>query len=186
MSKTTAQKQLAIARHGYILISILFYISGLVCIIAPNANPTAAAITGSIILILYGIIKITGYLSKDLYCLAFQHDFACGLLLIVLGIIGLVLHAKFKGYLLPALGILVLVDSLLCIQTSIDAQRFGLPSWQIILAAAILSGVLGVVLIIINTQIVAGCCLLAEGFLHHYIIQCTVSSSLTQHHKSTP
>lgn len=27
-------------------------------------------------LILYGIIRITGYLSNDLYCLAFQHDFS--------------------------------------------------------------------------------------------------------------
>lgn len=177
--------RLAVARRGYILISVLFYISGLVCIIAPDLNPAAAAVAGGIMLILYGMIRITGYLSDDLYCLAFQHDFACGLLLMVLGIIELVLRARFRGYLLPAFGILVLFDGLLCVQTAIDARRFGLVSWHIILAGAILLGVLGIVLIIVSTQMVAGCCLLAEGFLHHYLIQCTMSPSMTWQRRGT-
>lgn len=180
MGRKIISNRLAIARYGYILISVLFYISGLVCIIAPDLNLEATAVAGGVMLILYGIIKITGYLSDDLYCLAFQHDFACGLLLIVLGIIELILHARFRGYLLPALGILVLFDGLLCVQTAIDARRFGLVSWHIIMAGSILLGVLGIVLIIVNTQTVAGCCLLAEGVLHHYLIQCTMSPSMTR------
>ncbi|MEZ3461480.1 MAG: hypothetical protein K1W23_04745 [Lachnospiraceae bacterium] len=177
--------RLAIARRGYKLISVLFYISGLVCIIAPDLNPEAAAVAGGIMLILYGMIRITGYLSNDLYCLAFQHDFACGMLLMVLGIIELILHARFRGYLLPAFGILVLFDGLLCVQTAIDARRFGLVSWHIILAGSILLGVLGVVLIIVNTQMVAGCCLLAEGLVHHYLMQCTMSPSMTRQRHGT-
>lgn len=167
-------KQIKIARAGYILISVLFYLSGIFCIIIPGIDGKAAAIAGGMILIAYGIIKITGYLSKDLYCLAFQYDFACGMLLIVLGIIVLIAGRKFKDYLLSTLGVLVLMDSLLCIQTSIDAKRFGLSAWPGILAASILSGALGVVLIIANTQTIAGCSLLAEGFMRHYIVQCTV------------
>lgn len=169
-----ALKQIKIARTGYILISILFYLSGLLCIILPEIDGRMAAIAGGMILIAYGIIKITGYLSKDLYCLAFQYDFACGMLLIVLGIVVLITGRKFKGYLLSALGVLVLMDSLLSIQTSIDAKKFGLSTWSGILAASILSGTFGVVLIITNTQIIAGCSLLAEGFMRHYIVHCTV------------
>lgn len=70
-------KQIKFARTGYILISILFYLSGIICIAIPDINEKTAAIAGGLILIVYGIIKITGYLSKDLYCLAFQYDFAC-------------------------------------------------------------------------------------------------------------
>lgn len=167
-------KQIKFARTGYILISILFYLSGIICIAVPDINGKTGAIAGGLTLIVYGIIKITGYLSKDLYCLAFQHDFACGLFLIVLGIVVLIIGRDSEGRLLSGLGILILLDSLLSIQTSMDARRFGLSAWPVILASSILSGALGVVLIIINTQIIAGFSLLAEGFMRHYIVRCTV------------
>lgn len=167
-------KQIKIARAGYILISVLFYISGIGCLIVPDISPKAAAMAAGIILIVYGIIKITGYLSHDLYCLAFQYDFACGLFLIVLGIVVLAIGSKFNGSLLSGLGFLILMDSLLGIQTSMDAKKFGLAKWSVILASSILSGTLGVVLIVMNTQMIAGCSLLAEGVMRQYIVQCTV------------
>ncbi len=167
-------KQLKFARTGYILISILFYLSGAFCLTVPNISGKAAAIAGGIILIVYGIIKIIGYFSKDLYCLAFQYDFACGIFLLVLGIVVLAASQNFKGYLLPGVGILILLDSLLCIQTTLDARRFGLSSWPLILAFSILAGVLGAALIITNSQVIAGCSLLAEGFMRHYLVHCTV------------
>ena len=39
------------------------------------------------------------------------------------------------------------------------------------------SETLGVILIVLNSQIAAGCALLAEGFLRQYIVQCTVRLS---------
>lgn len=167
-------KQIKFARTGYILMSILFYLSGIICVVMPDINGRPAAIAGGVILIAYGIIKIIGYLSKDLYCLAFQYDFACGLFLIVIGIVVLMIGQNFKGHLLSGLGILVLLDSLFCIQTSMDAKRFGLSSWPVILASSVLSGALGVILIVTNMQIIAGLSLLAEGFVRHYIVLCTV------------
>lgn len=147
---------------------------GAACIITGRIPSEYASIAGGIILIVYGIIKIVGYLSKDLYCLAFQYDFACGLFLIVLGIVDLVMGSKFNGQLLSGIGILILLDSLLCIQIAIDAKKFGMSFWYIILAASILSGALGVLLIVTNTQTVAGYALLAEGFLRQYIVHYTV------------
>ena len=177
-------KQIKFAKTGYILISILFYLSGILCLIIPDISGKAIAIAGGIILIAYGIIKITGYLSKDLYCLAFQYDLACGIFLLVLGIVVLAVNQRFKGYLLPGVGILILLDSLLCIQTSMDAKRFGLSSWSIILALSILSGTFGAVLIVTNTQLIAGCSLLAEGAMRHYIVHCTVYLSPDYHPSS--
>ena len=177
-------KQIKFARTGYILISILFYLSGVLCLTIPNISGKTTAIAGGIILIAYGIIKITGYLSKDLYCLAFQYDFACGIFLLVLGIVVLIANQKFKGYLLSAVGILILLDSLLCIQTSMDAKRFGLSSWLVILVLSILSGAFGAALIVTNTQMVAGCSLLAEGVMRHYIVHCTVYLSSDYHSSS--
>lgn len=63
---------------------MLFYFSGVVCIITNKIDSEVALITGSITLIAYGIIKIIGYFSNDLFNLAFQYDFACGVFLIML------------------------------------------------------------------------------------------------------
>ena len=131
--EVAALRQLKFARAGYIVISILFYLAGFISILSPDISKKAAVITGGIILIVYGIIKMIGYLSKDLYCLAFQYDFACGLFLIVLGIVVLAINTRYSGHLLSGLGILILLDSLLCIQTSIDAKKFGLSAWPMIL-----------------------------------------------------
>ena len=151
-------KQIKIACIGYILISIVFYITGFLCILNPAVIYTYSRILAEIILIAYGIIKIIGYFSKDLYCLAFQYDFAGGLFLIILGI-------------------LILIDSLLSIQTALDSKRFGLSSWKYILILSILAGTLGVSIILKNTITLAGCALLAEGCIKHYIVMTTTRMS---------
>ena len=167
-------KQIKIACIGYILISIVFYVTGFLCILSPEVIQSNCRILAGIILIAYGIIKITGYFSKDLYCLAFQFDFASGILLIVLGIITLCIGSRFEGSsLLTALGVLVLIDSLLCIQTALDSKRFGLSSWKYILILSMIAGTFAVIVIIRSTITLAGCALLAEGGMRHYIVLTT-------------
>lgn len=167
-------KQIKIACIGYILISIVFYVTGFLCILSPEVIQSCYRILAGIILIAYGIIKITGYFSKDLYCLAFQFDFASGILLIVLGIITLCIGSKFEGTsLLNALGVLVLIDSLLCIQTALDSKRFGLSSWKCILMLSMIAGTFAVIVILRSTITLAGCTLLAEGGMRHYIVLTT-------------
>lgn len=175
-------KQIKFARAGYILISVVFYLLGVLYLAIPDISGKTAAITGGIVLIAYGIIKITGYFSKDLFCLAFQYDFACGAFLLIFGIVIVLTSGKLNNkYLLSTFGVLILLDSLLCVQTSIDAKKFGLSSWRIMLALSILSGTFGAALIVANTQIMAGCSFLAEGFMRHYIVHCTVYLSPDYH-----
>lgn len=162
------------ACNGYILISTIFYIAGFLCIVFPDFIQSNSRIPAGFILITYGIIKIIAYFSKDLYCLAFQYDFACGIFLIVLGITVLYIGKKFKiSSLLTVLGILILLDSLLSIQTALDSRRFGLSLWKSILLFSIVSGILGVIVILKNTFFFAGCALLAEGGMRHYIVRHT-------------
>ena len=87
------------ARDGYIVMSIVFYIAGLTYMLLPEISPMTICISSGIALIAYGIIKIIGYCSNDLYCLAFQYDLACGIFLIVLGVIMLCRSAKLIPYL---------------------------------------------------------------------------------------
>lgn len=175
-------KQQKLAKAGYLIISAVFYIAGAAYIVLPEVSPLTLCTLSGIVLIAYGVIKIIGYFSKDLYCLAFQYDLACGLLLIVFGVIALVRSQQIIPHLSMGLGTLILLDSLLSIQMSRDAKQFGLETWYVILAAAIAAGVLGGVVIIspfhttLGQHIAAGCALLAQGFKSRCIVHYTVKS----------
>ena len=173
-------KKLRMARDGYILISFIFYVSGIIYMLMSSTSPLVFCICSGIILILYGIVKIIGYCSNDLYNLAFQYDFACGVFLIVVGIITLGCNLRIRQYLTPALGLLILLDAVLKLQTSKDAKVFGLRTWNRILIFSIIAGIFGVLIIVKPfqgiriTHIINGCGLLAEGIMNHLTVKETV------------
>lgn len=175
-------RQQQLAKAGYLAISVVFYIAGAAYILLPEVSPLKLCVISGIVLIAYGVIKIVGYFSKDLYCLAFQYDLACGLFLIVFGIVTLVRSQQIVPHLSIGLGALILLDSLLSIQMSRDAKRFGLESWYVILAAAIAAGILGGVVIVspfhtaLGQHIAAGCALLAQGLKSHCVVHYTVKT----------
>ena len=97
--------------------------------------------------------------------------------LIVLGIAVLCIGSRFKeSSLFAALGILILLDSLLSIQTALDSKKFGLSSWKCILILSVTAGTFGVLLILQNTTAFAGLALLAEGVMRHYIVHHTAKA----------
>lgn len=175
-------KQQKLAKAGYLMISAVFYIAGAAYIVLPEVSPATLCTLSGIVLIAYGVTKIIGYFSKDLYCLAFQYDLACGLFLIVFGIIALARSQQIIPHLSVGLGTLILLDGLLSIQMSRDARQFGLETWYVILAAAIVAGVLGGLVIIgpfhtvAGQHIAAGCALLAQGFKSHCVVHYTVKT----------
>lgn len=175
-------RQQKLAKMGYLVISVIFYIAGVAYMILPEVSPLVLCVISGIILIAYGVIKIIGYFSKDMYCLAFQYDLACGLFLIVFGIITLVRGQQIMPHLSINLGALILLDSLLTVQMSKDAKRFGLETWYVILTAAIVAGVFGGLVIIRPFQtpffqhIIAGFALLAQGAKSHCVVLLTVKT----------
>lgn len=178
--KAAVLKKPNIARNGYILISVVFYIAGLLHIVWHGATPLMYCIASGIILIVYGVIKIMGYLSDDLYCLAFQYDLGCGLFLIIAGTIVLVCNLRIWQYLSVGLGFLILLDSLMKIQMSRDARAFGLKSWNLILIFSVIAGIFGILIVLRPLRnenmlhIITSCGLLTEGALNHLVVKDTV------------
>lgn len=175
--KMSAIEKNKIARDGYVFISIIFYITGLLHMLWLGAAPMAVCIVGGIILISYGIIKVIGYFLNDLYCLAFQYDMGCGLFLVVIGVIILGCNLRIQPYLIPGLGLLILLDSLMKAQTAREARAFGLKSWILLLFLSILAGAFGVLIVIMPFQklrivhVITGCGLLAEGAVNHLMVK---------------
>ena len=160
------------AKIGYIIISILLCVLGIVLIAVPDFSVTLLCVLGGGIMMLFGLVKIIGYCSKDLYRLAFQFDLAFGILFVVLGFILIIRTDAMVNLICIVMGICVLADALLKIQISIDSRAFGIKKWWLILAMAILTGVAGFLLIfrpsesIQTIMILFGIALITEGALN--------------------
>ena len=160
------------AKIGYIVLSAVLCVLGLVLILFPEFSASMLGVACGIVLILFGIDKLVGYFSRDLYRLAFQYDLACGCLLILLGAVMLLRPDSLLNFICVALGIYILTDGLFKIQIAVDARRFGLRRWWLILTEAILAAILGLVLIFRLTDsarvltVLLGITMLAEGILN--------------------
>ena len=159
-------------RLAYLLVSAGVCLLGIALIVVPEISAQVLCRLCGGLLALFGIVKILSYCVQDLYRLAFQYDLAFGILLMMLGYLMLFHTLSVLGLICALVGILVLTDALLKIQIAIDACRFGLGRWWLILAAAIPSGILGFVLLFRPSEnvrvltVLLGASLVAEGALN--------------------
>ena len=169
-----------IAKIGYIVLSVLFCVAGILFIAAPELSVSIIGVCIGVAMVLFGIVKLIGYFSKDLFRLAFQFDLEFGILMMVLGVIVLFNPKNLMAFICVALGISILLDGLFKIRIAMDSKQFGIKSWWLILALAIITGVIGVFLIFDSVigartlSVLLGLTLLSEGVLNLYTVISTV------------
>lgn len=167
-----SNKRLQVAKYGYIILSTLLCVLGITLMVVPDFSVKLLCWIGGVLLILFGGVKIVGYISKDLYRLAFQFDLAFGILLIALGAILILRTDAMVHMICILLGICILADALLKVQISIDSKVFGIKKWWLILSAAIITGIIGFLLVfrpfesLEVVMVLLGLALLAEGLLN--------------------
>ena len=170
--KLRSTKPLRAAKGLYIALSAALCLMGLLLIIVPDFSAQLVGILCGVLLIAFGIVRLAGYFSKDLYRLAFQYDLTSGILLILLGIIMLCNPSSLMTVVCVVLGFFILTDGLFKIQIALDAKRFGLSKWFLILALAVLTAILGGILMFRPGQgtralmVMFGISLLSEGILN--------------------
>lgn len=160
------------AKIGGIIVSVLLCALGVFMMLRPEASAYALSIACGVIFILLGVMKLVGYFSKDLYRLAFQYDLAFGLLVIAVGVVILSRPGEMMGLMCIILGLCILADGLFRVQTALNAKHFGLPLWWLILVWAIVTGIMGFLLLLRPgiggraLMIFMGAALVAEGLLN--------------------
>lgn len=169
-----------IAKIGYMVMSVVFCVVGILFIAKPDISITIIGISMGIAMIVFGIVKLVGYFSRDLFRLAFQFDLELGILLIVLGAIVLIRPDNLMTFICIVLGISILTDGLFKVQIALDSKKFGIRGWWVIFALAIATGIIGVLLVFRSANstqfltILFGASLLAEGILNLYTVISTV------------
>lgn len=105
-------------KNAYIVMTICLIALGAALLFAPQLGLRTLCVVYGVFLIVYGVTKLSGYFAKDLFQLAFQFDLALGIVSIVLGIIIIEKSEYIIEILSTAIGIFMLVDAALKIQTA--------------------------------------------------------------------
>ena len=169
-----------IAKIGYIALSIVFCIVGVLFVAWSDIGTQVLSLALGIAMIVFGGIKIVGYFSKDLFRLAFQFDLELGIISAVLGIIVLLNPFGTITFIFIAMGIAILADALFKIRIAIDAKRFGVGAWWMILSLAFLTAIAGVLLVFRPWEsaniltVLLGISLISEGILNLCVAVSTV------------
>lgn len=128
------------AKIGCYIVSALQLVLGVILIAAPELSANVLCYLLGACLLVTSITRIIGYLSRDLYRLAFQFDLAFGILTAAIGLLLLLRPKAVINLVLLVCGILILTDGLFKIQIALDARGFGIRRWWLILIAAVAAG----------------------------------------------
>lgn len=156
-------------RRVYITYSVALIVLGLWLTASPDLSSSALCGIAGIVALVCGLVKMSGYFINDTYGLAFQFDFALGILGLVLGVILLARPKELLEIINVVLGLMLLCESAFKLQTAKEAKQFGIDNWWAILIPGALTAALGVALIldplsgILTLTALLGLALIADG-----------------------
>ena len=78
-------RNLKAVKNIYLVMIICCILGGLVLLIWPGIGLDVLCKACGIFFLLYGLAKLSGYFTKDLFQLAFQFDFGLGIVSIIMG-----------------------------------------------------------------------------------------------------
>ena len=157
-------------KTSWVFSAIVTIILGLILVLFPAAALTSVSYVMGGIAIAMGVIRTVRYFKQDhTYPFLFQSDLVVGLLSVGFGIFMVSQPVAFLSLLPHVFGILLVGCGIGSILRAVDAKKMGLAYWSVLLGLAIVSIVLGM-LIMINpfyfaetTVIVIGACLIYQG-----------------------
>jgi uncharacterized membrane protein HdeD (DUF308 family) len=134
-----------------------------------------------IAMMIFGAVKLVGYFSKDLFRLAFQYDLEFGILMIALGVITLIRHGNRIDLICISLGICIFADSLFKVKIAWEAKNFGVKVWWLTLLVAVLTAIMGALLVFRPSESADALIrLLGSGLLTEGILGLSVAISLVK------
>lgn len=155
------------ARVVHVIVLALLLLSGVLILAWPDLAGKVVQWLVGLNLVITGAARVMGYYANDLYRLAFQYDLAMGPFCVILGVLLLIYPQNVTEILPLAIGVYIMLDGLLKLQTAFDAKAFGMRQWWGLLSAASIVAVFGIVVLVLSVTVprarLAGVALLLNG-----------------------
>lgn len=134
-------------RKSYILISALYVVLGVVLAAWPTASVRMICYALGLVMIVLGLTHGIIYFTKDNLNNFLQMDLVIGIICLAFGLFVL-LNPTFLASVLPfAMGIILLLGSVVKLQSAFNMRRLGFRRWYIVLVIALIIVALGIVLL---------------------------------------
>lgn len=167
--------KLRAAKYGYLVLSVLLCVLGMILIVVPDFSLAVLCRICGILLTAFGVSRLLGYIFRGSYRSDFGLDLVLGIMQAVLGLVLIFQADTMVSLICILLGIYILADSLFRIRTAFHTKAYGLGSWWLILTAAVITAVFGIILLFRPQEgsaaimMLLGIAILVEG------IQCLIS-----------
>lgn len=174
------------AKYINVGVAGIVFLTGLYLLIFPGQLTITARYVVAGMCALVGAAKMLGYFSNDMYRLAFQFDFAMGLFMFVIGVLMVVFRSASDNLLPLFIGLYTMIDGMQKTQIAIDAKKFGISMWPLILATAIVLTAVGITTAVnilkefAAAHIMLGIALVADGCENVWITSYTVRVRATK------
>ena len=145
-------------KNAYTVMTICLIALGAALLFAPQLGLRTLCVVYGVFLIVYGVTKLSGYfaiIEKSEYIIEI---------------------------LSTAIGIFMLVDAALKIQTAVEAKRFGIERWWLILVMSFVVAFVGILLLVTPFETVGmivrliGLNLSLDGILNLFVVRNTVET----------
>lgn len=130
-----------------ILLSVLYVVLGIVCIVIPDTMVKTLGYLIGVLLIIAGAVSMICYLLRDAHQNYYRNDFVYGLVSIAIGIVVLYRIDRLVELVPMILGILVVGSGCRKLQDVIDMKRMEYGNWVLMLIVAAVNVLFGAVLI---------------------------------------
>lgn len=151
------------------IMALCFLALGIVILAMPELSVKTVGITLGVTMAFFGVCKVLGYFSRDLFRLAFRYDLQLGIALATLGVIVACAPERMMSFMCIIFGVFMAVNGLFRATMTVEAMRFGIRPWVLILISAILSALFGLALVLYPTvtaqflSAMLGVALIVEG-----------------------
>ena len=144
------------------LLSVASLVLGALLLFFPAVSGRVICTLCALALVIYGGLHLVLYFLRKTPDDMFRHDFAKGLIALLLGVFLLLNPNVLLGILPVVLGLVLLVDSAIRLQKAFDLIRLGAVNWWIVLLLALATGIVGII-ILVNPFRVASALLMFIG-----------------------
>ncbi len=135
---------------GFIIGSVAYIVLGILMLVFPDTSEKLICyLLGGVALII-GIVCIVSFVTgrNDPAANLFRFDLAIGVVLLVVGIYLIAWPSSVWEWLPVVLGLCVVFDSIIKLQQSLNLKRGGFNGWWIVLLVAVVTAVLGILLVV--------------------------------------
>ena len=139
--------QVKVAKYGCLALSAIICLIGIIFLAAPEESALTLIRIVGIINIVFGVMRLIGHYSGDLFRLGFQYDFEIGVVSVITGVLLLFETNNALNFLAAILGIQILVDGMFRIRTARDAKEFGITTWWLTMISASVACIVAIILI---------------------------------------